>query len=333
MKHRKLIALFALLLCLTMAFGACAPADKPADSPAQSTEPNAPADTQEPITEPEPEDSSITVVDQAGREITLDEPASRIVALNPADCEILYAIGAGNTLVGRGTYCDYPAEVLEVPEVESGAETNVEQIIALEPDVLLMSTMAQTEEQTAALETAGIKVILTSDGAESIDKVYEAISLIGKVTGKDAESSALVENMKSELAAIAESVDGSFEGKTVYFEVSPLEWGLWTAGSGTFMNELAELVGLTNAFSDIVGWGEISEEQVIERNPDYIVTITMYYGEGPLPEEEIMARTGWEGITAVANQDVYNADSNAIARPGPRLVDAAKELYDFVYGE
>ena len=85
------------------------------------------------------------------RTITLDEPATRVVALSAADCEILYAIGAGDTLVGRGEYCDYPAAVLDVPSVESGYETNIEQIIARKPQVLLMSSMAQPKEQVEAL--------------------------------------------------------------------------------------------------------------------------------------------------------------------------------------
>ena len=131
-----------------------------------------------------------------------------------------------------------------------------------------------------------------------------------------------------EIAAKSENT-----GKTVYFEVSPLEWGLWTAGSQTFMDELAAMCGLTNAFADVEGWAPISEEQVLERNPDYIVTISMYYGEGPTPVEEIMGRAGWQSLTAVQAGSVYNADSNAISRPGPRLKDAAIELFDFVNGE
>ena len=123
--------------------------------------------------------------------------------------------------------------------------------------------------------------------------------------------------------------DGS---ESVYFEVSPLQWGLWTAGTGTFIDEITQLLGLKNAFADVEGWGEISEEQVIERAPDYIVTITMYFGEGPTPEEEIMGRAGWEGIPAVANGKILNLQNNELSRPGPRLVDGAKMLYDFVYG-
>ena len=121
------------------------------------------------------------------------------------------------------------------------------------------------------------------------------------------------------------------EGKTVYFEVSPLQYGLWTAGKGTFMDELATICGLKNAFDDVDDWASISEEQVIARDPDYIVTITMYYGEGPTPIEEILSRAGWQDMKAVQNRQVFNAsDSNALSRPGPRLKDAAVELYNFL---
>lgn len=276
------------------------------------------------------EDAAVTVTDMTGREITLDAPATRVVALTASDCEILYALGAGDTLVGRGEYCDYPEDVQAVPSVQSGYETNVEQIIALEPQVVLMATMAQTTEQVEALEAAGVHVVVSD--AQDIAGVYTAIELIGAVTGKNDEAAALIAGMKDSFAAIAAKAEGD-GSKTVYFEVSPLEYGLWTAGKGTFMDELAQMIGLKNAFEDVEGWAAISEEQVLERDPDYIVTISMYYGEGPTPVEEIMGREGWQELKAVKNEAVFNADSNEVSRPGPRLVDAAQALYDFVYGE
>ena len=272
-------------------------------------------------------DGAVTITDMTGREITIDEPVTRVVALSAADCEFLYAIGAGDTLVGRGEYCDYPAEVMEVPAVQSGMDTNIEQIIELEPQVLLMSTMAQTEEQIAALEEAGIKVVVSD--AQDIEGVYTALTMIGQLMGKEDEAAAVVDEMKTTFEEIAAESAGS-EEKTVYFEVSPLEYGLWAAGSGTFMNEVAQMVGLKNCFDDVPGWAEVSEEQVIERDPDYIVTITMYFGEGPTPEEEIMSRPGWQDITAVKNGAILNLQNNELSRPTPRLMDGAKMLYDFV---
>lgn len=276
------------------------------------------------------EAAAINVTDMMGRQITLDAPAERIVVLAAADCEILYAVGAGNTLVGRGEYCNYPEEVLDVPSVQSGAETNVEQIIALKPQVVIMSIMAQSKEQVPILEDAGIKVVAVN--AQDIEGVYTAIELIGKITGKDAEAGEVVENMKATFAELSQKAAGD-ASQTIYYEVSPLEYGLWTAGSGTFMNEFADMLGLTNAFADVQGWGEISQEQVIERNPDYIVTTAMSFGEGLKPVDEILGRKGWEKIKAIVNKNVLNVDSDEISRPGPRLVNAFSDMYDFIYGD
>ena len=270
-----------------------------------------------------------SLMDMYGREVVLDASATRIVALAPSDCEILCALGAEDLLVGRGAYCDYPESILDVPVVETGENTNLEQIIALQPQVVLMADMAQTAEQVQALEDAGIRVVLSD--ANDIEGVYTAIRMIGQLTGLEGEAEALVADMQATFDDMAAQPEET--GKTVYFEVSPLEYGLWTAVANSFMDELASLCGLTNAFADVEGWAAISEEQVLERDPDYIVTISMYYGEGPTPVEEIMGRAGWEGLTAVQNGDVFNADSNEISRPGPRLKDAALALYAFVSGE
>ena len=268
----------------------------------------------------------ITVTDMMGREITLEEPATRIVALTAADCEILCALGCGDALVGRGEYCDYPPEVLALPSVQSGYETNLEQIVSLAPQVLLMGTMAQTEEQVNRLEEAGVRVVVSD--AQNLEGVYTAIRLIGALMGRDAEAEALVGGMQEGFADIAARSRAT--GRTVYFEVSPLQWGLWTAGSGTFMDELAAICGLENAFADVEGWAAISEEQVLERNPDYIVTITMYDGGELTPVEEIAQRPGWDALSAVQNGRILNADSNEISRPGPRLLQAAETIFRFV---
>jgi iron complex transport system substrate-binding protein len=250
-----------------------------------------------------------------GREITLDKPAEKVVALTASDCEILFAIDAGSTLVGRGEYCDYPAEVLDIPAVQSGDDTNIEQIIALDPDVVIMSTMAQTTEQVESLAAVGIAVVVSD--AHDIAGVYDAITLIGAITGKTDEASDVIGAMQSTFDDIKSKVPAD-SGKTIYFEVSPLQYGLWTAGGGTFMDELATMLGLTNIFADLDSWQQVSEEQVIDRNPDYIITTTMSFEGAPDPIDEINSRAGWESITAILNGNVMNANSNAITRPGPR---------------
>ncbi len=277
-----------------------------------------------------------TVTDMRGREITLgDAPITRVIGLTPSDCEILYALGAQDALVGRGEYCDYPAAVQTIPAVQSNYELNTEQIIALAPQVVFVSDMEPEDQRLQSLEAAGIAVVMTNAHYE-MDAVYRGVALIGDVMGRTAEADAVIEKMQAafdevrEQAAKAARAGGE---KTVYFEVSPLEYGLWTAGSGTFMDEIAKMIGAKNAFSDVTGWSEISEEQVLLRDPDVIVTIGMYDGDGLTPVEEILSRAGWENVAAVRNGDVYNMPNNELSRPAPRLADGARMLYDFVYGK
>lgn len=266
--------------------------------------------------------------DMAGREVTLQEPARRVVVLTASDVEILYALGAGDTLAGRGEYANYPLTALDVPSVQSGMETNIEQIIALEPDLVIMAVMAQTPEQVERLEKAGIAVAVTN--ATDIAGTYEAITLIGSLVGRSDEAAALVKDMQARFDSLREKA-ASLEGGSVYFEVSPLMYGLWTAGKGTFMQEIADIVGLKNAFEDVDGWAEVSQEQVLLRDPDFIVTVAMYFGEGPTPIEEISSRAGWENLRAVKNLRVLQLDSDEVSRPGPRLANAAELLFDLVH--
>jgi len=278
------------------------------------------------------EEKAVTITDTAGRQVTLEKPAERIVALAAADCEILYELGVGDKLVGRGEYCDYPEAVLALPAVQSGSETNMEQVLALEPDLVILDAMYHNEEHIKALENAGIAVLI--NGAATLEQVYEAILMEGKAAGVGDEAEACVIKMRGRLKTMADRASLSGEGKkTVYFEVSPLEYGLWTAGADTFMNEIADILGMENIFADVSGWAEVSQEQVIAKDPDYIFTIAMSYGNGPKPEEEILGRSGWENIKAIKEKTVYTIDSNSISRPGPRLADAAEELYNILYGD
>lgn len=271
------------------------------------------------------EGTGITVTDMFGREITLAEPATRIVVMQPSDCEILCAIGCEDAIVGRGQYVDYPASILDVPVVQSGSETNVEEILKLQPQVVLMNSMDQSEEQVKQLEDNGVKVVVSN--TTDIESVYTAIRLVGTVMGKDAEAEAVITDMKTTFDEIKAKASG--EPKKVYFEISPPPY-LYSAGSTSYLNELAEICGGKNIFDDQAdAWLMISEEQVIERNPDYIVLIT---GMGSQGVEEILSRNGWGDINAIKNKQVYNNDDNCMARPSPRLKDAAIELFNFVNG-
>jgi len=272
------------------------------------------------------EEAAVTVTDMFGRDVTLTAPVTRVIAMEPGDCEIICALGCEELLVGRGAYCDYPASVLELPALQSGSITNIEEVLALDPQLIIMSGMDHPKEQVDQLEQSGVKVICTY--AASIAETYEAIRLIGAALGCSDKAETLVGDMQAAFDEIA--AQSGHTGKTIYFEVMPLEWGLWSAGKGTFMHEIAELCGMKNAFEDLDGWQPISQEQVIERDPDYIVLVT---GMGETAVDEVMGRTGWGDMKAIRNGAVFNADSYTMTRPAPRLVEAAQSLFDFLNGE
>ena len=333
--------LLCVILALTMvlslaACGGSSQSSAPAAAEAPSAT-EAPAATEAPKAETNAEPVAV-LTDMTGRKITLMSYPKRIVALTASCAEILYAVGGGDLLVARGTYCDYPEEVKALPALGSGADTNMEDVIAMAPDMVIIDTMAQTTEQIEALEKAGIAVVVTS--SSGLKGVYEAVRLIGAAVDREENAEKVVADMQTRLDKLAEKVAAmnipEEERPSIYFEVTPpyYGYGIWAAGKGSFMDEVSQILGLRNIFADSEEWAVVSEEQIIEANPEYIVTITMYSGEEyQSAEAEIMARPGWENIPAVKNGAIKLFANDELSRPAPRLVDGAEILFDFIYGE
>lgn len=276
---------------------------------------------------PSPEQGTMVLTDMLGRKVELPRPVEKMVVLQPSDVEVVYALGAEETLVAVGQYCNYPEVALEKTQLSSGPETNIEAIVALAPDLIVMGVIDLSPEKLEQLETIGIPVLVMD--ANSIEETYSALSLLGQALDREEEARALVDEMKVGFEDLRQRAIGN-QGKTVYYEVSPLQYGLWTGGKGTFMDEVSQILSLKNAFSDVEGWAQISEEQVLERNPYVIVTTTMYFGEGPLPSEEVLSRPSWQNIDAIKNKRVFDGDSDMLTRPGPRLLEGAQQLQTFL---
>lgn len=275
--------------------------------------------------------NEIDIKDMMGREVAIEKKPERIVALLPSDVEILYYIGAEDKIIAVGDYCNYPKEAPEEKKVVStGAETNIEQIVALNPDLVIMGSMAQTKEQVSQLESAGIDVVVTN--ANNIEETYQDIELLGKISDREKEAEKLIEDMKNELAKLKEECGRMDYQQGIYFEVSPLEYGLWTGGKDTFMQELCNITNIKNIFDDVESWAQISEEEVIQRNPDVIVATSKENYSDKSPENDILKRAGWQDINAVKDNKILVFDDDSLVRPGPRLCDAAKKLASFVYG-
>ena len=270
------------------------------------------------------------VTDSRGIIVHFDKVPEKVISLLPSDTEIIFALGEGTRLIAVSTYCNYPEEALEKQKLESGINMNIEEIIGLDPDLVVFGKMVQTDDQIKMLEDSGIKVIVTYAG--SIEETYDVIEMLGKVFSKEDAAADIIKDMRKGFEEIADTVS-KYASKKVYVEISPLEYGLWTCGKGTFQDELLTMVGSENIFSDVEGWGEVSEEQIISRDPDVIISTVGTLADADKTISEIKGRANWNNISAVAVDNVSVVDSDAIQRPGPRLVTAARDLIKCIYGE
>lgn len=269
-----------------------------------------------------------SITDSRGKEVSFDTPPQKIISLAPANTEILYGLGAGNKVIAVSEYCNYPEDVKTKQKLPTGENLNIESVIGLGADAIFMSKMSVMDEQIKQLEDAGIKVVVTE--ANSIAETYQSIRLIGKAVGKENEAEQMVATMEKGFEDIRTQVKGEIQ-RTVYVEVSPLQYGLWSCGKNTFIQELIDIVGAKNIFDDIEGWSAVSEEQVLSRNPEIIFTTASPLTGIEDPVGDIASRSQWDKLEAVKNNKVIMLDSDMISRPGPRLLDAAKEMVKAIY--
>jgi iron complex transport system substrate-binding protein len=302
---KKVVTLF-LVLALVLSLAACGAA------PNETSTPKA----------------NISITDSRGKTVSFETQPQKIISLAPANTEILYALGAGDRVIAVSEYCNYPEDTQGKQKLPTGENLNMESVLALKPDAVFMGKMSVMNEQIQQMEDAGIKVVVTE--ANSIDETYKSIRLMGKAVGKEKEAEQIVENMEKGFASIREQVKGK-TAKTVYVEVSPLQFGLWSCGKNTFIQELIEIVGAKNIFEDVEGWSAVSEEQVLARNPEIIFTTASPITGIEDPVGEIVSRSQWNTLEAVKNNKVIMLDADMISRPGPRLLDAAQEMVKAIY--
>ena len=326
MKRLFRIITLSILFSLLMACGA-----DTADTDSASEDVNEEeAVTEE--TEIEAGSFPLTLTDAMGDELTIEEEPERILTLIPSNTEIVFALDQGEKMVGVTDNDNYPEEVEEIEKI-GGMEFNVEAMIALDPDIVLAheSGLGYAEEAFEQLKNAGIAVFVVED-AVNIEETYETIEVIGSILGAKAEANELVADMQAEFEELDELTAAvpEEERPSVFFEISP-EPDVYTAGENTFLDELLTVINAENAMAGEEGWFAIDPEVIIETNPAIIISTYGDYVENAM--EQIMERDGFEAVDAVVNERVYDLDSDKVTRPGPRLVDGARELAEAVYPE
>lgn len=268
--------------------------------------------------------TEITVTDDSGAELTLENNPERIVSLTPSNTEILFALGLGDRVVGVTTYCDYPEEVNEKTKI-GDLQGNVEEIVALEPD-LVVSKAILNDDVVSKLRNLNIPVLCVNP--ESLDGVYRAIELISKVTGTESSGDKLSSEMKERIEAVEQKVASIPEAERLKVFIEVGNEPLYTAGTKSSVDELLSLAGGINIAGDVEGYQMYSLESVVKNNPDAILALDSYYVD---VEAEIKKRSGWDTIKAVQEDNLIIDLDNLLNRPGPRSADAvetiAKELY------
>jgi len=287
------------------------------------------------------------MVDDCGRVTNLSVCPERIVSLSPSNTEILFAVGAGDKVVGVTDYCNYPTELearIEADEiVKVGGYWNplVETIVDLNPDLVLVSTAQCTLKTNNCktncsrrceltvkvanrLRSLGLNVLILAP--HSMNDVLDDILLVGMATGNSVEAINIVENLRQRIDAVVTNSNLASNKPKVYFEV----WNnpYISVNSGTWIGNLINLAGGTNIFGEAFSeWPIIRPEVIIQRNPDIMVFpvipgVPRFWGSF----EAVKKRRGWENITAVRDGRLYEVPRDFISRPGPRLVEALELL-------
>ena len=326
MKSLKLSLTLAVLATLVL-ISACGPASTPTPTPMPPTPtftpvpptptPVPPTPTPVPPTPtPTPAPYPMTITDMAGREVVIEKKPEAIVSLAPSNTEILFALGLGDKVVGVTEFCNYPPEATEKTKVGGFSDVNTEKVVELNPD-LILATNLHLSEVVPALEKLGLTVVVINP--PDVDGVLEAIELVGKITGQDEEAQALIKEMRSRIEAVEKAVEGREKPK-VFWELSS---DLWTAGPGSFIDDLITRAGGENiAASAGSEWAQLSNEVIVEANPDFIFLADHPFGESA---ETVAKRPGWDKISAVVNGHVIELTQeqvDIVSRPGPRVVDA-----------
>ncbi|WP_135826608.1 PGF-CTERM-anchored ABC transporter substrate-binding protein [Halorussus ruber] len=268
----------------------------------------------------------VTSTDATGTEVTVEQKPERVVTLSPSAAQTMWEIGGKSQVVGVSQYAAYLDGTDSLTNVSGSGQqfVNVEKVVSTEPDLVLAPNVIPNET-VQKLREAGLTVY-KFDFATSVEDIYAKTELMGQLTGNCEGATETVSWMKDRVGTVREAVENS-ERSTVFIS----QGAGWTAGGGTFIDNVVELAGGTNvaAEANISGYGKISEEVIVEQNPEWIVQLGAF---GAYPETE-----AYNGTDAVKQGNVITVSNENISQPAPRVVYAitkmAKAFHPDAYAE
>ena len=264
--------------------------------------------------------SSLQVTDEMGRQVRVPQPVRRIVSLAPNLTETLFALGAGNLIVGDTDYCDYPAEAKAKTHVGGPVNPSLEQVAALHPDLVLATRNINREATVQALEQLGIAVYATD--ARSVEQVLASTERVSRLIAAGDAGGALVAQLRQRLADVRQRLTG-IEAKSVLFVVwqSPLI----SVGRDTFLADALRLAGARSVIDTPQDWPNINLEEIVRLQPEYLVFASDQPAEAQRDIAELRHRRGWQDLEALRRDRVIVL-TEGINHPSPRLVDAIEQL-------
>lgn len=264
-------------------------------------------------------DNKIIVKDTFNNELKLQTEAKRIVSIAPSISEIIYALGAGDKLVGRTIYCKYPKEIEKVESIGDILNPNIEKIISLKPDLVIASSHFKKESQEM-LKNLGIKTAVFN-GEKSVEDIMGIIEKLALISGKKENGEIILKKMQFDLDEISKKTS---KQKSVYYMISYGSFGDYTAGGNTYINEIIELAGGINIAKDMKGWS-YSIENLMKKDPDIIICPKGRGIKKGLEKDNLYSK-----LSAVKNSKVYEIDSDLIDIQGPRIIEGIKLIKDII---
>jgi iron complex transport system substrate-binding protein len=258
------------------------------------------------------------VTDDSGRRVRVALRPERIVTLAPNLTEVVYAVGAGNRLVGNTTYCDYPPEAKEVAKVGDTLNPSIERIIALRPQLILVSTASQLETFTRQLDEQQIAVYVTDP--HDLEGVFRSIAVVGDLLGQREEGERVSTELRTRAARVEEAVK-SRTPLSVFYQLSAEP--LYTAGRDSYITDLIARAGGRSVTAAVQGaWPRYSDEAALATRPEAIVLAT----GGQMGEANREIAAALKNSPAAKNGRIIQINGDFLSRPGPRLVDGLEQL-------
>ncbi len=254
------------------------------------------------------------VTDDLGRQVTIPVRVTRVVSTAPSITENIFAVGAGDRLVGDTTYCNYPEQAKSVAKIGDTLNPNMETIVALKPDIVLVSTASQIEVFTKTLEANRITVYVTNP--TSLDGVLRNLKQLGELLGTQDTADKLVADLTARVDAVGNKIEGQ---KPVRVFVQISKEPLFTIGKQSFLTAILEKAGAGSVTKDVESaYPKLSKETASALNPEAIILSDSEDNKEP--------NDALKNSPAVRNGRVYKINADIISRPGPRLVDALEQI-------